>query len=810
MIHMIGNAHIDPVWLWDWREGYQEVRATFRSALDRLKENNQFVFTCACADYYRFVEENHPDMFDEIRERVREGRWVIVGGMWIQPDCNMPSGEAVARQLLYSQRYFTEKFGRAAVTGYNVDSFGHGATLPALLSAAGMKNYVFMRPGAHENGDIPAPLFIWQAPDGSAVTAFRIPDAYCTKPFGEVPGRVDSARALSRELGASVMCFYGVGNHGGGPTIGNLREINSLRAGGDGDVIYSSPDRYFDEIRVSGISLPVWQKEMQHHASGCYSANSAVKRMNRRAENALFEAERFCVLANRVTGFGIPSMEKGFRDLMFNQFHDVLCGCCVREAYDDALMQLGEAVTIARRAQTDALMSISWKIDTSRGGAVTRSKDSHFALWENGGRGTPVIVFNPHEFEAEGPVQVMGALARVTDENGAEIPAQTVRASRTNGRDIWDTLFTARVPAFGWRLYWVYLEGERNETTSSLKITENTIENGLIRAEFDTESGELTRLTDKTSGFTALTDSSARLIDIEHADTWAHGEFTFDKEAGVFGNAKMEILERGPVRARLRVTSECRGSVLIREYALTEGSNVLETDARLALNEPFRMVKLCFDTGREEAVTRAEIAYGVAERKPGGTEEICHRFVDISDEEGGLTVLNDCKYSYSACGGEVRLTVANSSIYADHFGQKTRDGSCRHMDMDEQSFRYAMIPHKGPWQKVNPARYAILMHQPLEKVVETYHEGPLGAKFEGLTVSEKNLAVGAVKRSECNDGYILRLIETQGAPCNAVISAPVFGRQITVSLTPWQIKTLFLPDDTGCPVEELLLTEYPE
>ena len=203
MIHMIGNAHIDPVWLWDWREGYQEVRATFRSALDRLKENNQFVFTCACADYYRFVEENHPDMFDEIRERVREGRWVIVGGMWIQPDCNMPSGEAVARQLLYSQRYFTEKFGRAAVTGYNVDSFGHGATLPALLSAAGMKNYVFMRPGAHENGDIPAPLFIWQAPDGSAVTAFRIPDAYCTKPFGEVPGRVDSATFASLAMALS-------------------------------------------------------------------------------------------------------------------------------------------------------------------------------------------------------------------------------------------------------------------------------------------------------------------------------------------------------------------------------------------------------------------------------------------------------------------------------------------------------------------------------------------------------------------------------------------------------------------------------
>ena len=154
-MHMIGNAHIDPVWLWQWREGYHEVKATFRSALDRMEETQDFVFTCACACYYEWVEENDPEMFELIRQRVREGRWVLVGGMWIQPDMNTPSGESIARQLRYSQRYFKEKFGVTVKVGYNVDSFGHTAMLPQLLKKAGVENYVWMRPMINENAEIP-------------------------------------------------------------------------------------------------------------------------------------------------------------------------------------------------------------------------------------------------------------------------------------------------------------------------------------------------------------------------------------------------------------------------------------------------------------------------------------------------------------------------------------------------------------------------------------------------------------------------------------------------------------------------------
>ena len=169
-LHLVGNSHIDPVWLWQWPEGLQEVRATFRSALDRMTEYPEFIFTSDSAAYYEWIEEIDPDMFEEIRERVAEGRWEIVGGWWVEPDCNLPSGESFVRQALFSQRFFLERFGRIATVGYNVDPFGHNAMLPQLLKRAGMDSYVFMRPGPHEYR-LPGPIFWWRSPDGSRVLA---------------------------------------------------------------------------------------------------------------------------------------------------------------------------------------------------------------------------------------------------------------------------------------------------------------------------------------------------------------------------------------------------------------------------------------------------------------------------------------------------------------------------------------------------------------------------------------------------------------------------------------------------------------
>src|SRR5262245_46553296 len=213
-LHMIGNAHLDPVWLWQWPEGLQEAKATFRSALDRLNESPDFVFTSSSAAIYEWVEENAPDLFAEIAARVAEGRWQIAGGWWIQPDCNLPGGESYVRQGLYGQRYFREKLGVTATIGYRVDGFGHHGMLPQILSKMGMDSYVFMRPQEHEK-DLPGRLFWWEADDGSRVLAFRIPYAYTAGGTTEDLDRHirRNAEVVTAEFPES-MCFFGVGNHG--------------------------------------------------------------------------------------------------------------------------------------------------------------------------------------------------------------------------------------------------------------------------------------------------------------------------------------------------------------------------------------------------------------------------------------------------------------------------------------------------------------------------------------------------------------------------------------------------------------------
>ncbi|HEY9290027.1 MAG TPA: hypothetical protein VIP98_01990, partial [Microlunatus sp.] len=219
-IHLIGNAHLDPVWLWPWQEGYAEARATFASAIERMDEYEDFIFSCDQIVLLAWVKESDPVLFARIRERAAEGRWVNVGGWWVEPDCNTPMGESFVRQGLYGQRFLLAEFGKAATVGMNVDPFGHNAMIPAILRGQGMDSYTFLRPGPHEADLFDTP-FWWQAPDGSRVLASRIPFEYCSPP-GDIAGQAEKALGQLDRGFSPMMVFYGVGNHGGGPTKANI------------------------------------------------------------------------------------------------------------------------------------------------------------------------------------------------------------------------------------------------------------------------------------------------------------------------------------------------------------------------------------------------------------------------------------------------------------------------------------------------------------------------------------------------------------------------------------------------------------
>lgn len=807
-LHMIGSAHIDPVWLWQWQEGYQEVKATFQSALDRMIETPDFIFTCACADYYRWVEENEPAMFEKIRQRVREGRWVIVGGMWIQPDMNTPSGESLARQLMVSQRYFQEKFGVTVTTGYNVDTFGHNAMTPQLLRLAGMDSYVWMRPQMKENADIPEGAMLWESPDGSRVKAYRIPEEYtCAR---NIPVKAEKLLNAAKTLQQPVMCFYGVGNHGGGPTKANIREIIKLRREHPqgAEIDFSSPTEYF--AAIDPRKLPVWKGELQHHASACYSTDGRSKRLHRQTENALRRMEAFGVLAQVIMGHAPqkPFVQQAWHNLLFNEFHDVMGGCSIREAMDDACMQLQESLSITAREENAALQRLSWQVDTMQGHPErVRSKETDGWLWSMNGQGTPVVVFNPHPFTAEGPVRIGRPVNTVRDENGKPVSVQHVRASRTNHNgDTIEAVFTASVPPMGWRLYWVFLEESGGAAANPLQVSERVLENVYIRAEFDPVTGALKHLINKQTGMDALrAPSSARLMDIEHSDTWGHMLFRFDKDAGKFGNAQITVLESGPVRGVVRVVTGFGQSRLDQRYILYANSDQVEVEVRLDMHEKHRMLKLCFPTDGKTDV--AEIPYGVLERTACGNEEHCQRFVAMQGEKGGLAVLNDGRYSYSAENGELRLTIANTSVFADHYGQDLRDDTCEYMDMNRLEMKYVLYPYIGGWQDAQLNRRAALLHQPLQRVVETYHEGMLPQSFGGLCIEDPAVALGAFKRAENDTGYILRMHETTGQERSTMVRIPLLEREMRIRLRGFEIVTVYIPDDPSEHMKEILLTE---
>lgn len=808
---MIGSAHLDPVWLWQWQEGYQEVKATFRSALDRMNEFPDFVFTCACAGYYEWVEENDPEMFAEITRRVAEGRWGIMGGMWIQPDMNTPSAESFARQLLYSQRYFKEKFGHIANTGYNVDSFGHNAMFPQLLKRAGMENYVWMRPSIIENPEIPEGPMWWEAPDGSRVMAYRIKFEY--NGFHNLPEKIETMFKFADELGKPVMCFYGVGNHGGGPTIENLNEIEKYRveAPRGNDVAYASPDDYFCQLHDNNTELPVWRDELQHHASGCYSTHSESKRKHRMAENALVRMEKFGVLSHILTGHNLkhPFVMQAWKNLMFNEFHDIMGGCSLPESMEDAVMQLNETLSIAAREENAALQRISWQVDTIKGHPDrVRSKEESWMFWGIRGQGTPVVVFNPHPFEATGNIIVRQPVKVVRDDDGNPVPCQVIRATRTNGeQDRWDGLFRATVPPLGYKLYWMFLE-EGEPVANTLTASETVLENSFLRAEFDPSNGELTALIRKDSGRNVLVSpAQLRLFDITAVDTWAHNVFKFDVPAGKFGDGRVTVLEDGPARAVVRVVYTHENSEAELRYILNADSDQLDIDVRLNLNMKHRMVKFCLPTIFTDGKDVSEISCGAITRRANGDEEHCQRWVAMQGKDGGLAVFNDGKYSYSALDGELRMTLANTSIFADHYGQEMRDDTCVFMDQGNQKFKLALCPYDGTWQSANPDRRAAELNQPLVHVVETYHEGPLAAEYQGVQMDNSAISLLSFKRAENGLGYVLRLCEINGSAQNVRLDLHLVNRTEELAFLPFEIKTLFIPDDPAKAIKEILITE---
>lgn len=800
---MIGNAHIDPVWLWRFGDGLAEIKATFRSALDRIKEYDDFIFTSASAFYYQWIEESCPDMFEEIRAAVANGKWKIVGGMWVQPDCNMPSSESFARHLLYSQRYFYEKFGVIAKSGYNVDSFGHSAALPALLSQGRIENYLFMRPANGEEMDYPfsCNAFRWKYGEDEVV-AFHLND-YCMS-LPQLQSKIARYEDAADVSPTDLMMFYGVGNHGGGPTVQQIEYLSEFRKNARHDYIFSDPDAYFDSLRQTGQSdqIPEYRGELQNHASGCYSANSEIKRLNRRAESVLGESETLCSLSQALTSFHSDhsALKKAWQTLLFNQFHDILCGCSIEPAMNDAYAFVGGAIGEGLKQGMSAMQKISWNIDTSKGVTVLH-KEGKGDFWEQDDLGTPLVVFNPLAHSVRVPVKLAPAYdcASVTDEYGNAIPYQRVLSDFAifpEPRN--QTLFLAEIPPLGWRTYWHYRFKEHvlPEMAPKVIAEEHLLANDKIEVHFDPLTGEIkaiyTRDGQKISG-----DFSARaiVIDDNQSDTWAHGRFVFDKQIGTFAKPVFTVIEQGACIATLRVRQSWHNSTIEQTYSLYAEDDRIHVQVRVTLLDPTVMVKLCFDSGITDADWLREIPGGMIATKQNEREMPMLRTMAMKKDDRFFAVVNNGKYSCSATNGEMRMVAARSCYFADHYGRKLHE-NMRLQDLGEQTFSYTILPGAHTLSEITHA--AEELHADFTMIPETYHKGELPQTACHWSCDTPNVSILAWKNAEDGNGSILRVQETEGkaTKCNARL----MGTELAIELPPHGIRSFRIQENkvTSC------------
>jgi len=804
---MIGNAHIDAVWLWQWQEGYQEVRATFSSALDRMDEYPDFVFTADSVAYFSWIAEHDPGLFDRIRKRVLERRFEIVGGWWVEPDCNLPGGESFVRQALYSQHWLAEHLGVIATVGCNVDPFGHNATLPQLLRKSRLDSYAFLRPQSHER-DLPGQRFWWESADGSRVLAYRIPHEYCS-PGGEISGHVSKALAQLPVTTEPLMVLYGVGNHGGGPTIENIESIKQLATRDMlPDLFPSTMRQFFDEART-GNDIPVHRNELQPHAIGCYAAHSQVKRQLRLAEQALLAAEKWSTIATITAGTPVATTElaHAWKQVLFNQFHDIAAGTAIEPAYEDARDQLGEAKAIAARLANRSIQSIARQIDIPPEAAMV-----------------PVAVFNPHtwpvtatvELELGYPAPLRANITLTEGLGGRRLEMQEVRsAATTNGRR--RVAFRAELPPLGYRLY-TLRPGDGTYHLGHPHDADTTLDNGRLRAEIDPATGWLTSLT-VADGPNLLAEPGhvghAQVID-DDTDTWSHGVRSLWNTVDTFTVRSVRRLADGPVRQVVRVESAYNRSTLVEEFVLDAGADAVEVRVTIDWHEQLKALKLCFPFAVSDAKATHEIPYGHLERAQNREEVPSHAWVDVSGADGGVAVLNDGKYSFAVDESEpgrpvLAMTCVRSPVYAWHDPHLLRDdGTYEYLDQGIQRFRYRLQPHEGDWSDAGVVRRAAELNQPVTPLIESFHRGPLPEQQSYLTVEgpeADQVVFSVLKMAEDDSGAaVLRGYETSGRP--AEVSFDLLGRQCETSFGPGEIKTLLIPAAADDPTTEVDLLEW--
>jgi alpha-mannosidase len=804
--HLDGNGHIDAAWLWPWTETVDVVKRTFGTALQLMYEYPGYTYSQSAAAYNEWLEQKYPEMNAEIKQRVKEGRWEIVGGMWVEPDLNMPDGESLVRQLLVGNRWFKKNYGVTARIGWNPDSFGYTWQLPQILKKSGLDYFVTQKMSWNDTNQFPFKLFWWESPDGSKVLTY-FPHDYVNLSLN--PVRLSSDLKLLRDYApgsAELLDLYGVGDHGGGPTRATLDEgFHWSNKDGNGaskitpNYQFGGAQAFFDAMEKqiapespewnyrsiakgytpppaeSGkITVPTWKAELyfEYHR-GVMTTQANHKANMRHSEEQVLNAEKWSSLA-WLDGKKYPGEEltEDWKKVLFNQFHDLAAGSGIGVIYKDA--------------QKDYDV-VRWSTNEISGGAQATMA----AGINTDGEGIPVVVYNPLGWERSGDVTTDVQLAKagatsltVVDpavKGKSEAPIRSSIDEKTGVAHV--TFHVSSVPALGYKVVRV-VENKRGAAEAAAVSDRGDaiqLSDGGLKIVIDKKTGCITSL--KQGDFESLEPGSCgnQLQFFKDTpkqyDAWNVDPGTLDQAPATLNKADtVELVNAQTSRPAVRITRSWQSSKFVQTVSLKGDLVDIEND--IDWHERHVLLKAAFPLAATSGFATYEIPYGAIDRpttrnnswEKAQFEVPAMRWADLGDGKHGMSLLNQTKYGYDAVGNMLRLTLLRSPTWPDP-----------EADQGHHHFHYALYPHAGTWKDALTVRHGWEYDYPLTAVVTTAHAGALSAEHSFASVSPENVVLTAVKKAEDEKGLIFRVYEWAGKSATAEFHVPGGATSATVT-----------------------------
>jgi len=686
-LHLVANSHIDPVWLWDKYEGIDEVLNTFRSACDRLDEYAGLSFTGSSLQFYEWVREYDPGLFERIQTRVAEGRWEVVGSWWVEPDSNLPTAASFRQHAQISRQFARAHFpGIKTEVAYLPDSFGHPATLPKMLNETGFRYFVFCRPGQHEKPDLPANLFWWEYA-GHRVLAYRVKHHYL-QPQPDGQEREDELRRRLAdpefEAAGAHAFFFGMGDHGGGPTI---REIDFycryMKERPAAEIVFSTCQRFFEEAALQP-DIPSYAGDLHMHAVGCYSVMRDLKAGVRSAEHGLDLAGRALAMAGEDAGQLTPLWKR----TLFNQFHDILPGSCSPAAADMARADLGGVDEAWRTTTYEALKRLA-------AAKPVQAAEGEFR------------VFNTLPFEVRMPLRIESFQyyregAAFLDDEGREITIQEVLPSVRCSNRRWE--FVDTLPAQGFRSY--HFDREQEPAQERAQSASFAPGEGLQTAHLCVDGSGM-----RTATGAALLAPLRFLVLEDTSDTWGHGRRRYDEVIGAF-ELERAAVARGPVVERLYERwYYCRSTVEVVYSAYAE-LDMVYVDVVVNWAEDRKILKLELTPAACAGDTfDMEGAGGGITRARNGEEMPLHHWVQMRGSERTFTVLQDGAFACDCEAQRLRVNLVRSNLYGFHDPVKLVEADPQHLtDQGLHQFRLGL--HFGEWTEAQKQQQVAAFLEP--------------------------------------------------------------------------------------------------